>query len=538
MLAELRALLYLDSRLLLNRLRLIWRDPRRLAPWLVVLAWIGVSRLVRVVGARGRRSTATYALVVPALAAFVPGGYLALLGIGVARAATRAPAAFRSPADGRFLVGSRLEPRVVVAWLQARRVVGLMVVSTFNVLLILAFLPTAEDSSVSVLLLFLAVAGAYVALQTIPMAVFMLGRRLPGVPFGKLGAVLAAVGGASALLALLADAGATPAPAGPSAALLHLPPGEWLRDAYHGQAGPAVLMLLLAATAVLLTVRLSDDCYPELWESSSRLFTLRRLAREHGGALRRSDVRRAFGHLRRRQAVSASGAWVPPGAAAILWKEWLALRRTPAALAVQAGLTAGAVLVGGIVGLLLVDGDVSLASTFASLAAISLLLVNVYTGLRLGAELRNPVWWLSAASLRERLLAWTLAGTLKQAVPACLGCATALLVVGAVPVAAVSLVAVPAATWTLRAAALASYALVPSRTDLRGPGRLARVLLLQVVAVPPVVALLGFWLVTQDPVPTALAASTVLVGEGWLLLELSAWLVRRNGIAYVLAEAR
>src|SRR5215469_5490263 len=215
-----------------------------------------------------------------------------------------------------------------------------------------------------------------------------------------------------------------------------------------------------------------------------------------------------------------------------------AWRRTPAALAVQAGLTAGALLVGGIVGLLLADGDVSLASTFASLAAISLLLVNVYTGLRLGAELRNPVWWLSAASLRERLLAWTLAGTLKQAVPACLGCATALLVVGAVPVAAVSLVALPAATWTLRTAALASYALVPSRTDLRGPGRLGRVLLLQVVAVPPVVALLGFWLVTQDPVPTALAASTVLVGEGWLLLELSAWLVRRNGIAYVLAEAR
>src|SRR5215469_2351162 len=78
-----------------------------------------------------------------------------------------------------------------------------------------------------------------------------------------------------------------------------------------------------------------------------------------------------------------------------------AWRRTPAALAVQAGLTAGAVLVGGIVGLLLVDGDVSLASTFASLAAISLLLVNVYTSLRLGAELRSPVWWLSAAGLRS-----------------------------------------------------------------------------------------------------------------------------------------
>src|SRR5215469_10301581 len=308
MLAELRALLYLDSRLLLNRLRLIWRDPRRLAPWLVVLAWIGVSRLVRVVGARGRRSTATYALVVPALAAFVPGGYLALLGIGVARAATRAPAAFRSPADGRFLVGSRLEPRVVVAWLQARRVVGLMVVSTFNVLLILAFLPTAEDSSVSVLLLFLAVAGAYVALQTIPMAVFMLGRRLPGVPFGKLGAVLAAVGGASALLALLADAGATPAPAGPSAALLHLPPGEWLRDAYHGQAGPAVLMLLLAATAVLLTVRLSDDCYPELWESSSRLFTLRRLAPDPGGAGGPGGPDRR-GSSGRRDRGAAAGGW-------------------------------------------------------------------------------------------------------------------------------------------------------------------------------------------------------------------------------------
>src|SRR5205085_1529305 len=87
--------------------------------------------------------------------------------------------------------------------------------------------------------------------------------------------------------------------------LLALPPGGWIRDAYHGQWLAAGLMIALAGAAVAVTVRLSGDCYPELWESSSRLFTLRRVARERGGYLRRSDTRPALGRMRWRTVASA-----------------------------------------------------------------------------------------------------------------------------------------------------------------------------------------------------------------------------------------
>jgi hypothetical protein len=537
--SDIRALLYLDVRLLANRLRLILHDPRRLVPWLLVLGWIGFWRLFRLVAiAHGRPAMPASASLLTGIAPLVPGTYLALLGLSLFRAATRAPATFRSPADARFLIGSRLPPRLVVGWLQLRRVLSLMVVSLFNVLLVIAFVPLAGDLPLHLGLLFLAILGGYVVLQATPMAVYLIGRRRPWLPFAPAGIVLAVLGGGSLALALLQLLGVA-VPVGPPVTLLtQLPPGEWIRDAYHGQRAAAVVMLLLAAATVALTVRLSGDAYPELWESSSRLFTLRQLAHQRGGLVRSSDVRRALGQRRHRSAASVSGAGVPGGAAAILWKEWLALRRAPGGLLLLGSLSAGALVLGAIVGLLAAAGEDGLASSLVLLGLAVLLMVNLYGGLRLGAELRNPVWWLSAASLRQRLLAWTLASTLRQAVPGCLGCAAALAAVGNPALLAASVLAVPLAAWTLRMVALASYAMVPSQTDLRGPGRVLRMLLLVATVSPPTVVLLSFVVLADSPAAGAAAAGAVLLGEGWLLLELATWLLRRNGVGHARAEAR
>jgi len=100
-----------------------------------------------------------------------------------------------------------------------------------------------------------------------------------------------------------------------------------------------------------------------------------------------------------------------------------------------------------------------------------------------------------------------------------------------------AVVAVPLATWVLRMVALASYALVPSQLDLRGPGRVLRMLLFVVTVVPPAFAVVIAWFVTGSLAAGAVVASALLLGEGWLLLELAAWLVRRNGVGYVRAEA-
>jgi hypothetical protein len=199
---------------------------------------------------------------------------------------------------------------------------------------------------------------------------------------------------------------------------------------------------------------------------------------------------------------------------------------------------AGAVVVGAIVGALLQTGEDQLAASIAILGGSGLLMFNVYAGLRLGAELRNPIWWLSSASLRARLLAWTAAGTLRQAIPASLGTAVALFVAGQYDLMLASAVALPAGTWALRVVALVSYALVPSGSDLRGPARLLRVLLFQVCAVPPLLVAVVVALATRSVAAACLAAAAVVLGEGWLLLELASWLVRRNGVAYARAEAR
>jgi Putative ABC exporter len=536
---DLRALLYLDGRLLANRARLILHDPRRLLPWLLVLGWIGSWRLFRVVELMsGRRPPSGSLSVLTTVAPLVPGLYLAVIGVAIFRAAGRAPVTFRSPADARFLIGSRLPPRLVIGWLQLRRVIGMMVVSAFNVLLVVAFLPVAGDSPSRLGLLFLAVAGAYVTLQAAPMAVYLVGRRRPGLPLGSAGVAVTVLGGLSLTLAVLQLAGVD-VPAGPAGTVLaQLPPGEWVRDAYHGHPGAVALVLLLAGATVAFTVRLSGDAYPELWESSSRLFTLRRLARQRGGLVRSSDVRRAFGQLGRRSVASVSGAGVPGGAGAILWKEWLALRRTPGGLLLQLLATAGALGVGAVVGLLAAGGDTPHATSLAALGGAVLVMVNVYAGMRLGAELRNPVWWLSAASLRERLLAWTVAATLRQAVPAVLGAGAALAIAGDVPLLVASLAAVPAAAWLLRMVGLAAYAIVPSQTDLRGPGRMLRMLLLGLTLSPPALVLTLVLVVVENLAAGALAATVVMLAEGWLLLELAAWLLRRNGLGYARAEAR
>jgi hypothetical protein len=538
MLSDLQALLYLDGRLLANRFRLILRNPRRLLPWLLVLVWIGGSRLYRFASPRGRAAMAGSAIFLPMLTTILPGGYLVLLGIGVNRAALRAPATFRSPADARFLIGSRVPPRLVVGWLQLRRTIALVVVSLFNMLLIVAFVPVVTGSQARLLALFLTIAGAYVTLQALPMAAYFLGRRLPWLPVGSLGVGLAGLGVLSLIFAFLSLVGAPLALPEWQGVLLTLPPGGWIRDAYHGQWLAVFLMIALATAAVAVTVRLSGDCYPELWESSSRLFTLRRMTRERGGYLRRSDLRPALGQVRERTVASASEAGVPPGAGAILWKEWLALRRAPGTLLVHLGFVAGAVVVGAIVGALLLTGEDQLAASIAILGGSGLLMFNVYAGLRLGAELRNPIWWLSSASLRARLLAWTVAGTLRQAIPASLGTAVALFVAGQYDLMLASAVALPAGTWALRVVALVSYALVPSGSDLRGPARLLRVLLFQVCAVPPLLVAVVVVLATRSLAAACLAAAAVVLGEGWLLLELASWLVRRNGVAYARAEAR
>src|SRR5438477_3661217 len=141
MTGELAALAYLDATLFRNRVRVLVREPRRLLPWLLFLAWLGWALPARAFYARGHvRGRPELAAILPVL---VPGATLAALGLLVWLRTSRAPAAFSSPADARFLCGSALSPRLVVFWLQLRQVRRQLLVWAANVVFWVLVLPFA-----------------------------------------------------------------------------------------------------------------------------------------------------------------------------------------------------------------------------------------------------------------------------------------------------------------------------------------------------------------------------------------------------------
>ena len=538
MLGDIRALAYLDAQLLANRLRLLARDPKRLVPWLLLLGWLTSTRLLRVASgssAPGRAPGADYLLL---LLGLLPGAYLVIMGLRLFGASRRPPATFRTAADAHFLIGSRISPRVVVGWLQLRKVIGGLLAAAMNVLVLIAFVPWLSASPPRLAALVLALIGAYVVLQAVPMAAHLLRRRLPLLPLAASGATLTALGVASAALTLLLDVrGPAPTPASINVLLLHLPPGQWLVDAYSGQVLAVLPMVALAMAAIGVTVRLSADCYPELWESSTRVMALTRLARERRGMwVARADLGRALGQVRRRTTASRSGSWAPAGAWAVMWKEWLTLRRSRS-LPLLVALVVGALVSGFVAGGLALSGKRALVSSIYSTGATLVLLVNMYAGIQLGAELRRPVWWLSAASLKMRLLAWTVAGSLPMALVACIAFGAALASSGEYDMVLPAFLALLAATWTMRMAAVASYALFPSPIDVRGPGRAVRVIVLWACAAPAAATLIVLLMVSGSLAGAIAGTAPTMLVEGWLLLELSAWLVRRNGVTYARAQA-
>jgi len=198
---------------------------------------------------------------------------------------------------------------------------------------------------------------------------------------------------------------------------------------------------------------------------------------------------------------------------------------------------AGAFLGGLVAGGLALSGQRALVSSIYSTGAALLLLFNMYAGIQLGAELRRPVWWLSAASLKMRLLAWTVAGSLPMAVVACAAFGAALATSGDYDMVLPALLALIVATWTMRMAAVASYALFPSPIDVRGPGRAIRVIVLWACAAPAAASLIVLLVVTGSLAGAIAGTAPAMLVEGWLLLEFSAWLVRRNGVSYARAQA-
>ncbi|HYW22830.1 MAG TPA: putative ABC exporter domain-containing protein [Terriglobales bacterium] len=523
------ALPWLDWRLLRNRARMIARSPRRLVPWLLFLVLLVpnlVSRLMVASAARRNPGVEPFAMVLNAVGHYVPGVALVVLGLALWQAGGRPPAAFQSPADGRFLVGAGMPSRLVLTWLALRRARRLLLAGFFYLVLLAVSVP---GNGLSGAQLVAGTAGLTAYLWLIfgaRVVLFAVQTRLPGVPVAWVGLAIAALG-----VAALGATGAGLAVAGPLDAL---PPGGWLAHALSGGLRSAGLLATLAIALAGAGVAAAGDCLPELWVASSRGFELRRQMRQGGlgGVLAARTWRDRT--PRRVAAVSLPSVWAPPGAWALAWKEWLTVLRVRGGLQFQAALLLGAVVAGTVAGVLTVDRP----PLVILVLAYALFLFSVLTNLlafRLAADLRSPLWWLAADALWWRLGVLTLARAARLGVPLALfGAVLTAMASGQAWLApGFGLVAVTLA-WMISALGLASYTILPAASDLR-VAQMLRVFALYGALVPVGIAVVPG--VFAQSLPLVLAGGTLTLGaETILLIAFAASRLQGNGLAFAREE--
>ena len=535
------ALLWLDWHLLVNRVRTAARSPRRFIPWLIFLVWLVPSFITRLtIGGRIRNDPEfpAMAMQVAPLGPLVPGLALAILGLAVWRATNRAPAAFQSPADARFVIGAGFDSRAVFTWLSLRT--ARQLITSFALMLILLqvlYLPFLGLTVLGALGFTLAAATYGAIVFGAQLLAFTLRHAAPAVPVPALGLAAAVVGGIAFLAALAQLTGTATVPATVLEINAALPPGSGMVQAFGGDFTGE--FALLAAAIVLTTagIALAGDCYPELWATSSRAMAIRRAMRSRGGMFAYAAQARAARAQQRgaeRHVQSAPGTRVPAGALVVFWKEWLAVRRGRGGLELQLGLLAAAVVIGVIVGYAIAHGS-RIAGVVGGVVVVLTIFSSWAAGVQLGRDLGNPLWWLSSSALSSRLVVWTFARGLRFGVPLAVFTEAAIAADGsyswALPFALVPPLLL---CWMSQTVGLAVYAMLPAKTDYRLAMTL-RMLTIYAITLPlafsvlPGVVLHNAALLFSGPVGVIAIAIAVTIA-------FANWRIQGNGIVFAQEE--
>ena len=166
------------------------------------------------------------------------------------------------------------------------------------------------------------------------------------------------------------------------------------------------------------------------------------------------------------------------------------------------------------------------------------LIFNVMLALRLAVDLRNPLWWLSAASLRARLAMMAFGRCLRQLGPVAAGLLAATIASRSPVFFALGLPLIAAAIWDLQAVGFATYAILPTAADTRGPGTILRLLVMLVLVIPLLVTLVAAAVLTRSVIVGLMAMVVAALLEGWLLLLFTTARLEGNGLAFAQAERR
>jgi Putative ABC exporter len=556
--SALRTLLYLDAHILLNRMRMVARNPLRLILWLVFLLAIVSSIQARTMMREAIRSRPVLPPGAPfpvfldptpwlhTAATFLPGIILLVFGVFTIGSCRQPLPAFRSAADARFLCGSALPPRLVVLWLVVRVILSLSWRIPMMLLFFIVVLPALGVSVASGFSAFFALLllTTTVALN---LPIFISRQRHLGPDPALVGWLLVLTGLCAVAVVFVARSpGAPILPSALQSVAVALPPGSWLVGAFEGNGLSLIALSALAVGSLTLTWMVAGDVYPELWLTSARVIVLRRALRRRGPFMTRSDQRQLLSeagiaqpsrHRRQTAAGASRGRWVPSGAWTILWKEWLATRRVAGGMRTPAIALLVAVLLGAAVGRLSRNDPAVVGLVLGPLAYVAVF-GSLFTAYRMSGDLRKPIWWLSASTLRSRLAVMLIARSLRTAIPISAGLLTASVVSGNIAFLLVGAPIAAAAIWAINAMGLATYALIPGSADMRGPGGCLRVIALFIMLIPIAIAAAVGGIATQSGVGSLVATVLTALAEGWLLLVFAASQLDGNGLAFAQAERR
>ena len=520
--STLRALCYADVRSFVNQLREIRRSPGRAVLWLLFGIAIAAMIALRVIrGAHGPTTLAGHDVSYFRTDAIACGSML-LLGVVIATG-NRYAGLFAHPAEARFIIGSPATPFVATLYVQARQILIGSARQAFGLLYAaLIYLPEALPTSALVRDIVL-ILVAFILIGAVPLARQLLPQRFVPFAIGAGAIVICA-----APLPLIRDAVLTFAPATPAGSLLarlpELHPGRVLLAGAGVQF--AAIAVLLACTAGLFAyvARVARDAYPELYELSMK--RIARTERRRGGGLIAAMQRTPRGPARSESFTRGA----PAGVAIFVWRAWTEYRRTNS---VRSTSIETALLLGGsyVIARLTAYGDPDRAIALAAPFVIIAFIIAFMRSASLSNELRRPLFWLSGATLFERLCAlavaqgWRIIGwCLLAGIGLAAGNAPA-------PIIVACALAGPAMVLLAGAIGYASYALLPFEVDQAGPLRLLRLLIGYALIVPPIAAGIAVAIFERGSILALVTASATTLLEAAVLLGFAAWRLDNTSIS-------
>ena len=505
-----RALFYLEGRHAYNQLRAVLRSPARLALWIPYVIFLAVLTIRRILlASEGHAGFFTQSG--QALETAAAGTFIGMLGATIAFAAAGRVVAFRSAAEALLFNNAGIPPLATAIWLQLRKLastgprwLGSLI---FTFLLI-----TPANAGVGELISgFIAALAVAATIMTAELPAFLLARKHFGAAVGWFGWFLALSGGAFAGVGFAASLGEPHA----LALLQAVPfdPGDIVREVI---SNPIALILLCCGPMALVGAIevLGRDAIPELYSATLQAFEWR--------ARRRNP-------LARTPAVSERTERVPPGALAIVWKDWIGFRRSPdgllrIAFGVIFWLFAGSALI-----YASSLGDRSLAWPLLGFGLTIVVLVPLIASVSLVEDLSKPLWWISADSLRSRMFAWTFAKSWRGGLAAATAPVTIFVYNGDAVAAIVSIPVVVGLWCALTSLGVGLYAAYPSRLDSKGPIFVLRALATALFFMPPAIAFGFVALATRSPAFGLTGAAIVVAGEAFLAIEFAVTRFSHNG---------